>query len=130
RENGLSVAVMPEFRHRRRHLFQVALFRLAINAHESVRLGKREAAQEKALNQTNNGGVRANPEREWEHSDDSEPRRFAELAQREAGKDREKKTEQTLCAPGFVDPVDHWPRVVHGLRWIDRTDRVPNRFGK
>ena len=27
-----------------------------------------------------------------------------------------------------MNTIDHWPRVEHGLRWIDRADDVADRF--
>ena len=74
---------MPELGHRRRHLFQIALFRLAINAHDTLRLGKGQTAQEKILYQTKDRGVHADAQREREHGKQRERRRFAELAKSE-----------------------------------------------
>src|ERR1700719_2304015 len=51
-------------------------------------------------------------------------------AAREAGEDRQKKTGGTLAAPCFVDAIDHWPGIEYRLGWIDRADRVANRFGE
>src|SRR5258708_10800313 len=48
--------------------------------------------------------------------------------EREAGEDREKKTEEALSAPSFLDTLNHWTRVEYGLRWIDRVDAVADRF--
>src|SRR5438309_7752990 len=46
----------------------------------------------------------------------------------ETGEDREKKTEEALSAPRFLNTLDHWARVEHRLRRIDRVDAVADRF--
>src|SRR5882724_11023666 len=75
---------MPELRHRKRHLLQIALLRLAVDSHHTLGLGKRQTAQEKILYQTKDGRVHADAEREAEHRDSRKSRRFTKLAQSEA----------------------------------------------
>ena len=74
---------MPELRHGRRHLFQIAFLRLAVDAHDTPRLGKGQATQEKVLDQTKDGGVHSDAERESDHGKNGEPGRFAELTESE-----------------------------------------------
>src|SRR5262245_16616111 len=75
---------MPELRHRERHLFQIALFRVAINAHDTFGLGEWQTAQKEILDQTEDGSVHPDAECEREHPEKSKSGRFAELAKGES----------------------------------------------
>src|SRR6267143_2726511 len=83
RKHILTVAIMPELRHGKRELLQVAFFCLAINTHDVRGLIKRQRAQKKIMNQAEDSRVHADPESERDYSERSEPGRFAELAQSE-----------------------------------------------
>src|SRR5437868_11954697 len=75
---------MPNLRHRKRQLLQVALFCFTINAHHAIRFGKWQTAQKKILYQTKNGGVHANTECQREHRERCESGRLAKLAKSKA----------------------------------------------
>ena len=61
------------------------LFRLRLgHDHESVGLGIRERPEQDRVDHAEDGGVRADAEREGENGDEGEARRFAQLAKSEA----------------------------------------------
>ncbi len=77
-EDRLAVAVMPEARDRKRHLLHVALLRLAVDANDPIRLGEGEAAQEKAIDQSEDRAVGPDPESKSQDREEGKNRRFPE----------------------------------------------------
>ena len=75
---------MPEARDGIRELVEVALSRFAIDPHDPVWLGKRDAAQKERMDQAENRGVQADAERKGEDREEREARRLAQLPEREA----------------------------------------------
>lgn len=68
---------MPELRHGKRELLQVAFFCLAVDAHDTGRLIEGQRTQEEIVNKTEDGRVHADPERERNDGERSESGRFA-----------------------------------------------------
>ena len=84
REDRLAVAEMPVARDRHRQLFEVSLLGFGLENDEAVRFGERQAAQEEIVDQTEDGGVHPDAEREGEHGEQGEAGRLEELAEGEA----------------------------------------------
>src|SRR2546421_6026465 len=84
REDGLGIAEMPEARDAHGQLREISLFRFGLENHEPVWLLEREAFQEKVVDQAEDGSVHPDAEREGEHGEQGERRRFEELAESEA----------------------------------------------
>ena len=83
-EDGLAVAKMPVARDRHRELLEVSLLRFGLENDESVRFLERQAAQKQIVDQTEDGGVHPDAERERDHGEKGERGRLEELAKSEA----------------------------------------------
>ncbi len=71
---------MPEARDRHREVLEISLFRFRLDNDEPIRILESEAAEEEVVDQTEDGGVHPNPERERDNSEQSEAGRLEELA--------------------------------------------------
>jgi hypothetical protein len=80
REDRLAVAIMPEPRNRHRELLEVPLLRLGLENDELVRFLERQPFQKEVVDQTEDGSVHSNAEREREYGKESECGRFQKLA--------------------------------------------------
>jgi len=63
---------------------QVSLLRFRLQNHDTIRVLERQTFQEKIVDQTKDGGVHADAERERKHGEKGEPGRLEELADGEA----------------------------------------------
>ena len=79
-ENLLGRAEMLKARHRDREFQQIALPRIRVHVHDAFRLFEWKAAQKQIVDQTEDGSVQPNPERERDYSEKSKSGRFAKLA--------------------------------------------------
>ena len=65
-EDRLAIPIMLKARHRHRELQQLALPGIRVHVHDTSRFLKRQSAQKKIIDQTEDRGVQPNPERERE----------------------------------------------------------------
>jgi hypothetical protein len=63
---------------------EVAIFRFAVDPNEPIRFRKWQSAQEKIVDEREDGGIRADPQREREHREKREAGRFEQPANGEA----------------------------------------------
>src|SRR5437588_8022827 len=82
-EDGLSIAEMHETGGGKREIDRL-LLEMRENVQQARRLLEGQSAQEEIIDQTEDSGVQPDPEREREHGEASEPRRFEQLAKSEA----------------------------------------------
>jgi len=82
-EDGLPIAEMHETRCGNREINSL-LFEVRKDVKHARRFSKRQPAQEKIVDQTEDGSVQPNPEREREYGEKSEPGRLEQLAKSEA----------------------------------------------
>src|SRR4051794_14327772 len=75
---------MPVTRNGHRELGEPALLRLGLENHELVRFLKWQALQEQVVDETEDGGVHPDAEREGQHGQKRERGRLEELADGEA----------------------------------------------
>ena|ERR1700730_3068843 len=83
-EDGLPFTKMLKTRRRNRQLEQVTLARIRIHVHQALGILERQAAQKKIVDQTEDGSVQADPQRERDNRNKTKRRRLPEFAKGKA----------------------------------------------
>ena len=111
-EDGLAIAEMDVARRGEREVDRL-FFEMREDVKNARRFSKRQPAQEKIVDQTEDRRVQSDPEREGNYCQEGEPRRFAQLPQRETKVGHHMNLDVELGTFGFRNLQSHEDFVQH-----------------